>query len=176
MRLLQGRGEEQAMKFLPPLLALGAMILVALTAMTGVKADEPEVHTIRFWGASDGVMVLDTPTPTVTPSPTPTIPPPPEPTQAIAPGSTTGQWRVLVASIFPDWAVGPALAIIQCESGGNPWAIGYEGEMGLFQIHPYWHPDATFDPEGNARAAYRISRGGTDWSAWTCARVLYSYR
>ena len=164
------------MKFLPPLLALGAMILVALTAMTGVKADEPEVHTIRFWGASDGVMVLDTPTPTVTPSPTPTIPPPPEPTQAIAPGSTTGQWRVLVASIFPDWAVGPALAIIQCESGGNPWAIGYEGEMGLFQIHPYWHPAATFDPEGNARAAYRISRGGTDWSAWTCARVLYSYR
>lgn len=77
------------------------------------------------------------------------------------------QWRELVASIFPAWAVDAALSVIRCESGGNPNATGAAGERGLFQIHPL-HFDSTHDPEGNVRAAYRISGGGAGWGAWTC--------
>jgi soluble lytic murein transglycosylase-like protein len=58
---------------------------------------------------------------------------------------------------------------MQCESGGNRWATGSQGEMGLMQIHPRWHADATYDPTGNILAAYRISGGGRDFSAWSCA-------
>jgi soluble lytic murein transglycosylase-like protein len=54
-----------------------------------------------------------------------------------------------------------------CESGGNPNATGSAGERGLMQIHPL-HADSTYDPEGNIRAAYRISGGGVDFSAWSC--------
>ena len=78
------------------------------------------------------------------------------------------QWRGLVESIFPAFAVETALRIIRCESSGNPNATGAAGEMGLFQIHPRWHPDATYDPYGNMLAAFRISGGGTSWGAWTC--------
>jgi hypothetical protein len=78
------------------------------------------------------------------------------------------QWRPLVESIFPAFAVETALRIMRCESSGNPNATGAAGEMGLFQIHPRWHPDATYDPYGNMLAAFRISGGGTSWGAWTC--------
>lgn len=57
---------------------------------------------------------------------------------------------------------------IQCESGGRADATGAQGEMGLLQIHPRFHPDASYDPEANIRAAYRISGGGYDTSAWSC--------
>jgi hypothetical protein len=78
------------------------------------------------------------------------------------------QWRGMVESIFPAFAVETALRILRCESGGDPNATGSAGEMGLFQIHPRWHPDATYDPYGNMLAAYRISGGGVSFSAWTC--------
>jgi soluble lytic murein transglycosylase-like protein len=78
------------------------------------------------------------------------------------------QWRPLVESIFPAFAVETALRIMRCESSGNPNATGAAGEMGLFQIHPRWHPDATYDPHGNMLAAFRISAGGTNWNPWTC--------
>lgn len=76
------------------------------------------------------------------------------------------QWRGLVASIFPAEMVDQALRVMACESGGNPNATGAAGERGLFQIHPL-HRDSTYDPEGNVRAALRIS-GGYSWNAWTC--------
>ena len=78
------------------------------------------------------------------------------------------QWRPLVESIFPAHAVETVLRIMQCESGGNPNATGAQGEMGLLQVHPRWHRDASYDPEANLRAAYRISGGGASFSAWTC--------
>jgi hypothetical protein len=34
------------------------------------------------------------------------------------------------------------------------------------QIHPI-HADSTYDPEGNIRAALRIS-GGYNFAAWSC--------
>jgi hypothetical protein len=59
-----------------------------------------------------------------------------------------------------------------CESGWNADATGPGGTMGWFQVHPAFHADATHDPAGNVAAAVRISRGGTDWSAWGVASVL----
>lgn len=61
------------------------------------------------------------------------------------------------------------LQIMDCESGGHWDATGSAGERGLLQIHPL-HYDSTYDPLGNIQAAYRISSGGRDFSAWTCAR------
>jgi hypothetical protein len=81
-------------------------------------------------------------------------------------------WRQLVMSIFGAARADAVLAIMRCESNGDPWATGAQGEVGLMQIHPRYHADATYDPEGNLRAAYRISRGGADWSAWSCRRAL----
>jgi hypothetical protein len=65
-----------------------------------------------------------------------------------------------------------ALAVARCESNLHTWATGAAGERGLFQIHPTWA--SKFDwhhaylPRVNARFAYYLSRGGTDWSHWTC--------
>lgn len=81
------------------------------------------------------------------------------------------RWRWLVATVFAGSSsnqVDYILDIMQCESKGRPGATGAAGERGLMQIHPV-HYDSTYDPEGNLRAAYRISNGGRDWSAWTCA-------
>lgn len=113
--------------------------------------------------AADGITPPATPTPTVEAAapPSVTVPIPYF-------GEGVEQWRPLVASIFPAWAVDTVLRVMWCESRGDPNATGAAGEMGLMQIMPRWHPDATYDPEGNLRAAYRISSGGTDWSAWTC--------
>ena len=126
-----------------------------------------------------------TPTPTATPTatpvpptPTPTIAPLPTPTPVVAAqyapvgGSLSeGEMRALLAAAgFPEWTWPRALAIAWCESRWNPNATGSQGERGLFQVHPWYHGDATYDPLGNVVAAYRISEGGTNWWAWTCAR------
>ena len=72
----------------------------------------------------------------------------------------------------PDVAVAIALA----ESGGVPNALGdiRDGKpisFGLWQIntraHPQWSRDELMDPRRNAEAAFALSRGGTDWSAWS---------
>lgn len=77
------------------------------------------------------------------------------------------QWRGLVESVFPEFAVNTVLRIMQCESGGNPNATGSQGERGLMQI-ALVHADSTYQPLGNLQAAYRISAGGTNWNAWSC--------
>jgi hypothetical protein len=99
-----------------------------------------------------------------------TVPPapPPDKPRAVVVSPDVEQWRGMVEEIFPAHSVETVLRIMRCESGGNPGATGGSGEMGLMQIHPRWHPDATYDPYGNLLAAYRISGGGTSWGAWTC--------
>jgi soluble lytic murein transglycosylase-like protein len=77
------------------------------------------------------------------------------------------QWRPLVESIFPAFAVETVLRIMHCESGGDPNATGAAGERSLMQIHPL-HYDSSYDPEANLRAAFRISGGGQSFSAWSC--------
>ena len=131
-----------------------------------VQREDPQSYSIPVFGlAADGSPKTATPTPG-TPEQTVVIVPVGTPIPIY--GEEVEQWRWLVASIFPAWAVNKVLAVMDCESGGNPNTTGAEGEVGLMQIHPRWHNDATYDPYGNVVAAYRISSGGKDWSAWTC--------
>lgn len=73
---------------------------------------------------------------------------------------------------------GAACSIAWCESRWQPGAVGDHGaSLGLFQIQPRWHQwrvpgEDLADPEVNVRAAYIISNGGRDWSAWSCRWVV----
>ncbi|GAB1510924.1 FG-GAP-like repeat-containing protein [Actinophytocola sp. KF-1] len=69
-----------------------------------------------------------------------------------------------------------AVAVAMAESGCDPKATGYNDgppasvDRGLWQINDYWHDEVTdacaYDAACNARAAYRISDGGDDWTPW----------
>lgn len=69
-----------------------------------------------------------------------------------------------------------AVAVALAESGGNPQAVNQNTDRqrsidrGLWQINSYWHPEVSvaeaFNPAANAKHAYRISSGGTNWSQW----------
>jgi Lysozyme like domain len=88
-------------------------------------------------------------------------------------GASKRQIKAQVCRVFGD-RCGAALEVANCETGGtfDPHAQGSAGERGLFQIHPiHWdwlNEWRLFEPRYNARAAYRLSRGGRDWSHWTC--------
>lgn len=68
-----------------------------------------------------------------------------------------------------------AAAVALAESGGDPAAVGRNQDgsrdRGLWQINSRWHPEVSdacaFDPGCNARAAFAISDGWTDFSPWT---------
>ena len=67
-----------------------------------------------------------------------------------------------------------ASAIAFAESGGVPGAVlqtPNEYSVGLWQInlmaHPLYSIDDMKDPVRNAIAAFRISKGGTNWTPWT---------
>lgn len=98
------------------------------------------------------------------------------------------QWRSLVTAYFPSHRVEEALAIIGCESNGDPNAVNpYSGASGLFQFLPStWESTAPkagfagaspFEPEANVgSAAWLANRyeqlGYYYWHAWNCKRVL----
>jgi cell wall-associated NlpC family hydrolase len=77
-----------------------------------------------------------------------------------------------LAGFSPDQAV-TMTAIAMAESGGNSGAHNPHGEdsRGLWQINARAHPNLgrtnLYDPVQNARAAYEVSGGGRDVSAWT---------
>jgi hypothetical protein len=65
-----------------------------------------------------------------------------------------------------------ALLVNKENVGLHPGDKGYGShDRGLWQINDFWHPEVTdgqaFDAEANAAAAFRISRGGTNWSPWS---------
>ncbi len=70
-----------------------------------------------------------------------------------------------------------AVAVAMAESRCDPNATGYNDgppastDRGLWQINDYWHPEVSdscaYDAACNARAAYRISSGGDDWTPWS---------
>jgi len=70
-----------------------------------------------------------------------------------------------------------AAAVALAESGGDPAEVGtnqdqwHSRDRGLWQINDHWHPEVSdacaFDPACNARAAYVISNGWTDFSPWS---------
>lgn len=81
-------------------------------------------------------------------------------------------WRTTVESYFGA-NTDRALAVMACESHGNPGAIGSVGEQGLFQIRPEYHSwrasgQSLLDGTINIMVAAGISNGGNDWSAWSC--------
>ena len=86
------------------------------------------------------------------------------------------QWRELVASIWPANQVDNVLAVMECESGGNPEAHNTAGEdsRGLMQINVYAHPDMAglnlYDPETNLRSALQIWQS-SGWGPWSCAAL-----
>lgn len=66
-----------------------------------------------------------------------------------------------------------AVAIAKAESGFNPGVMGdvdLGGSIGLWQVHlpssPQHSAEDLRDPAYNARAAYAISRGGTNFNPW----------
>jgi hypothetical protein len=79
----------------------------------------------------------------------------------------------VVCSVFGARCRG-ALRVVSCETGGtfDPRAVGRAGERGLFQIHPVHFGSLDerrlFEPLYNSRFAFRLSRGGRDWSHWAC--------
>jgi len=73
---------------------------------------------------------------------------------------------------FPNPKLASAIAF--AESGGVPGAIvrsSREYSIGLWQInaraHRQYDTRMLKDPYLNARAAFEISKGGTDWTPWT---------
>jgi hypothetical protein len=71
------------------------------------------------------------------------------------------------------WVISVAVAL--AESGGWTRArhinTDCSVDRGLWQINSYWHREVSdrqaFKPRRAARAAYRISAGGSDWTPWT---------
>lgn len=124
-------------------------------------------HIVRIYVAADGPAPPPAPTPTPEPTATP---------DAHVSAQPVGTARPLYDGACPALiydALGRAGCMISwCESGWDPGATGLEGERGWFQVHPYWHSDATWDPAGNVAAAVRISGGGSNWSQWSTRSVL----
>ncbi len=103
----------------------------------------------------------------------------------------SGSWRALVAEFFPAAHVEEALAIMQCESSGNPNAVNpTSGASGLFQfLESTWlwasplagyRGASRFDPVANVASAawlfqYTVKNGHRNgiWAHWECRRVLY---
>lgn len=101
-------------------------------------------------------------------------------------GRGVERWRPLVEKYFPASLVGQALAVMQCESGGNPDAVNrYSGASGLFQfLKGTWAVASTragfggysrFDPEANIAAAawlvdysIRTNHPRGAWGHWSC--------
>ncbi len=98
------------------------------------------------------------------------------------------RWRDEVSAYFPASRVDEALAVLQCESLGDPDAYNpYSGAAGLFQFLPStWaatSPKAgfagaeAFDPVANIGTAAWLGKryealGQGFWKPWSCRRVL----
>lgn len=122
-------------------------------------------------------------TATTVPETTTTVPPEPVTTTTLPPGDAVERWRPLVAAYFPAGLVDQALSVIDCESNGNPSAIGPGGASGLFQFIPSTWASASakagfegaspLDPTANvASAAYlvqaSVDNGSSAWGPWGC--------
>jgi hypothetical protein len=91
-------------------------------------------------------------------------------------------WRALLAEY--DWPIEEALAIVGCESSGDPNIVSRTNDWGLFQHHwPYWSERSRLagfpnsdplDPRTNVAVAYWLYNdySGRSWSHWTCGTIL----
>ena len=94
------------------------------------------------------------------------------------------EWRPLAEQYFPAEVVDDALAVMKCESKGDPLAYNSRsGASGLYQFIPNtwnwasqsagWAGASPFDPEANIAAAawlvqWSTDRGNHPWSHWSC--------
>jgi hypothetical protein len=164
----------------------------ALSAVDAARAREAEEHRQEERPAPEPT----TPEPTV--DSTTTTRPDPTTTEDEGSGGGGGgprdfpaaveRWRDEVSAYFPASRVDEALAVLQCESLGDPEAYNpYTGASGLFQFLPAtWAATApkagfsgaqAFDPVANiGTAAWLGSRyealGKGFWKPWSCRRVL----
>lgn len=67
------------------------------------------------------------------------------------------------------WPVNMALAIMACESGGNPNAVSRTNDHGLFQIHNglVSYGGQIYDPASNIRIAYENYYKTRGWQPWS---------
>jgi hypothetical protein len=154
---------------------------------TTTTVPPPQTSTTAAPVQSTQAAATSTPTTTTTaaavPETTTTVPPEPVTTTTLPPGGAVERWRPLVAAYFPAGLVDQALSVIDCESNGNPAAIGPGGASGLFQFIPSTWASASanagfegasaLDPTANvASAAYlvqaSIDSGSSAWGPWGC--------
>lgn len=134
-----------------------------MEALDGLASDGTDVR-VRV-PSPDAVVQAVTPAP---PAPTVYVAPPPYAVLDTSAQLSEAQMVDLLRQAgFDEYTWPAALAVFWCESKWSPNATGAAGERGIAQIHPIHH-DSTYDPLGNMLAAYRISSGGYDWSAWSC--------
>lgn len=90
------------------------------------------------------------------------------PTARPAAGSCdTSSWQACVASL--PWSVSTAMAIVRCESGGNPNARNsHSSATGLFQIL-----GGPIDPIANTLQAYSMYRS-RGWQPWNASRSCWA--
>ena len=104
--------------------------------------------------------------------------PPDSPPGRIAWRPEVERWRQLVARYFQPADVEHALAIIRCESVGDPDAVNpSSGTGGLFQHRPqYWSERSTaagwagwsmYDPEANTAVAAWLVYSNGGWAHWS---------
>jgi peptidoglycan hydrolase CwlO-like protein len=171
----------------------------ALSAVDAAQAREEERRRQEERGTTTATTSPTTPDEgDAEEEPAPTTTAPPAPTTTVDDGGGGGgnfdfppaveRWRSLAAAYFPGGRVDEALAIIECESLGDPDAYNpYSGASGLFQFLPAtWastSPKAgfsgasPFDPEANMGTAAWLANQYADigqgfWSPWSCRRVL----
>jgi soluble lytic murein transglycosylase-like protein len=90
------------------------------------------------------------------------------------------RWRSVVA--IYDWDADVALAIVRCESRGDPGAVNASsGATGLFQVMPRWQALANAlhgrwvslrDPSANTRVAYELY-ATFGWHPWDASLACW---
>ncbi len=190
-----------------------SMLFLVGTAMAPTVVDAgivPKFVEMRIAETQDPVLLpwpelfCATPCPELVPDPLPEVPEPTTTTTTFAARSTVlaapspkvvaqappapaprpvEEWRTLVAAYFAPSDVDKALAVISCESGGDPNAQNRSsGAAGLFQHIPrYWAERAAavglpgasiFDPVANVSAsAYLVYSVG--WSPWAASAACW---
>lgn len=96
-----------------------------------------------------------------------------------SPSQCEAMTKIIYAQFGSGWQGRTAVCIARAESGLNPraanWRDANGGSHGLFQIngiHRWAYgkgAHSIYDPRWNAKVAYRLSRGGNLWGAWTTA-------
>ena len=116
--------------------------------------------------------------PTVTAAPV--VPPAPVASSVVQ--APSGRLWDVVNAVFGEYAA-KAWRVADCEAGYKVSAgydpvylnrvnIGSQGERSIWQIHPIHRQYDPLKLSGDiwyaAQVAYELSRGGTDWSPWSC--------